>query len=268
MEQEQTMEQEATVDPYAEARMSVLDHLAELRVRVIRSFVAIAIGFCISWIWVEPIFEFLLLPLRTAAPEAEFAQMHHKDLAEPFFVLLKTAIFTGLFVGLPVIIYQIWSFIAPGLYDHEKRTAVPFMFLSTLFFVAGSAFCFYVVMPEGYKFLLVFSEGISDPQLMMSEYLTITTKLIIGFGVIFQLPVFSMFLSSIGVLTHRHLLKFWRYAVVVSFIVAAMLTPPDVITQALMAGPMVLLYFISIGVAWYFTWRRERKEASEDTELI
>ena len=258
---------EPAVDPYAEARMSVLEHLAELRVRVIRSFVAIAIGFSISWIWVEQIFEFLLIPLQTAAPQADFADMHHKDLAEPFFVLLKTAIFSGLFVGLPVIIYQIWSFISPGLYDHEKKMAYPFIFISTVFFVSGSAFCFYLVMPEGYKFLLNFSQGISDPQLMMSEYLTITTKLILGFGVIFQLPVFSMFLSSIGILTHRHLLKFWRYAVVISFIVAAMLTPPDVITQALMAGPMVLLYFISIGVAWYFTWKRERNEARENTEL-
>ncbi len=261
------MEQETAADPYAEARMSVLDHLAELRVRVIRSFVAIAIGFCISWIWVEPLFDFLLVPLREAAPEADFAQMHHKDLAEPFFVLLKTAIFTGLFFGLPVIIYQIWSFIAPGLYDHEKRMAVPFIVLSTLFFVAGSAFCFYVVMPEGYRFLLDFSQGISDPQLMMSEYLTITTKLVLGFGIIFQMPVFSMFLSSIGVLTHRHLLKFWRYSIVIAFIVAAMLTPPDVITQTLMAGPMVLLYFISIGVAWYFTTKRERRDARENNEL-
>ena len=257
---------EEPLDPYAEARMTVLEHLGELRTRVIRSMIAIGIGFSVSWIWVEQIFEFLLIPLQAAAPEADLAQMHHKDLAEPFFVLLKTAIFSGLFVGLPVVIYQVWGFISPGLYDNEKRAAYPFIILSTLFFLLGSAFCFYVVMPEGYSFLLKFSLEVSNPQLMMDEYLKLTTKLILGFGVIFQLPVFSMFLSSLGVLTHRHLLKYWRYSIVISFIVAAMLTPPDVITQILMAIPMVALYFISIAVAWYFTWKHERQAARAEAE--
>lgn len=251
------------IDAYTEARMTVLEHLRELRQRVVYAFIAAAVGFSISWIWVEPLFEFLLLPLQTAAPELDLAQMHHKDLAEPFFVLLKTAIFSGLFLAMPVIIYQVWAFIAPGLYDNEKRAAFPFMFLSTAFFVGGVSFCFYVVMPEGYKFLMNFSLEVSNPQLMMNEYLALTTKLLLGFGVIFQLPVFAMFLSMIGVLTHRHLLKFWRYSVVIAFVVAAMLTPPDVITQVLMAGPMVGLYFLSILVAWYFTARRERREAKE-----
>lgn len=259
---------EPQVDPYAEARMSVLDHLAELRTCVIRSFFALTIGFAISWIWVESIFDFLLLPLRDAATEIDFAQMHHKDLAEPFFVLLKTAFFSGFFVALPVIVYQVWSFISPGLYNHEKRAALPFIFISTVLFLIGSAFCFYLVMPLGYEFLLDFSADISEPELMMNEYLAITTKLIIGFGIVFQMPVFAMFFSSIGVLTHRHLLKFWRYAIVLSFVVAAFFTPPDVITQSLMAGPIILLYFISIGVAWYFTTRRERRAAKDaNTDL-
>ena len=256
---------EEVVDPYRDARMTVIEHLTELRLRVIKMLVAFAVGFAIAWTWVEQIFALLQRPLQIAAPEAALAQMHHKDLSEPFFVLLKTAIFGGFFIAVPFILYQIWQFVAPGLYDHEKRAVLPFVALSYLFFMMGSGFCFWIVLPQGYEFLLNFSADISQPELMMSEYLAITTKLLIGFGVIFQLPVISMFLSSIGILTHRDLLKFWRYAIVASFIVAALLTPPDVVTQVLMAIPLCILYFLSIGVAWYFTTRREKRAALEET---
>lgn len=252
------------VDPYADARMTVLDHLKELRLRVIRSLIAVAVGFAVSWTWVESLFDLLLEPLRRAAPHVELAEMHHKDLAEPFFVLLKTAIFSGIFISVPFILYQLWLFIAPGLFDSEKKAALPLVVFSTFFFVLGSAFCYFVVMPEGYGFLLRFSDSVSTPQLMMTEYLAITTKLLLGFGLVFQLPVFSMFFAQVGVLTHHHLIKFWRYSIVVAFVVAAMLTPPDVVTQLLMAGPLCILYFISIGVAWYFTRQRERRLAKEE----
>lgn len=253
------------VDPYRDARMTIIEHLSELRMRVIRSLVAFAVCFAVAWTWVEQIFVILQRPLQIAAPEAALAQMHHKDLSEPFFVLLKTAIFGGVFLAVPVILYQAWKFVAPGLYEHEKKAVMPFVVLSYMFFIIGSAFCFFVVLPQGYEFLLTFSADISQPELMMSEYLSITTKLLIGFGAIFQLPVISMFLSSIGILTHHHLLKYWRYAVVISFIVAALLTPPDVVTQVLMAIPLCILYFLSIGVAWYFTKKRERRAALENT---
>jgi sec-independent protein translocase protein TatC len=250
-------------DPYAEARMTVLEHLSELRRRVTYALIACVIGFAISWIFVEVIFDWLMIPLQKASADAQLAEMHHKDLAEPFFVLLKTAIFAGVFLAAPAILYQIWAFIAPGLYDHEKKMAVPFIVLATLFFVGGASFCFFLVMPYGYEFLLDFSSPVSKPELMMNEYLALTTKLLLGFGFIFEMPVFSMFLSGIGVLTHRHLLKFWRYSVVIAFIIAAMLTPPDVVTQTMMAGPLVFLYFVSVGVAWFFTTRREKREAEQ-----
>lgn len=254
------------VDPYRDIRMTVLEHLGELRTRVMKSLVAFAVGFAISWTWVEQLFMLLQRPLQEAAPEAALAQMHHKDLSEPFFVLLKTAMFGGLFLAIPVILYQLWQFIAPGLYPNEKKAVMPFVALSYLFFIVGSAFAFIFVLPKGYEFLLNFSADISQPELMMSEYLAITTKMLIGFGAIFQLPVISMFLSQIGVLTHRHLIKFWRYSVVLSFVIAALLTPPDVVTQVLMALPLCILYFLSIGIAWYFTTRRERKAALAETE--
>lgn len=251
------------VDPYADARMTVIEHLYELRRRVLWAALGVAICVGISWGFVEEIFELLMMPLRAAAPNAELAEMHHKDLAEPFFVLLKTAIFAGVFASVPWLLVQLWAFVAPGLYVHEKRVAIPFVLLATLFFVGGSSFCFFVVMPLGYEFLLLFSMEVSQPELMMNEYLALTTKLLLGFGLIFELPVFSMFLSWMGILTHHHLIKFWRHSVVAAFIIAAILTPPDVVTQTLMAVPLIVLYFVSIGVAWFFTTRREARLAEE-----
>lgn len=247
--------------------MTVFEHLAELRRRVGWALFGVVVGFCISWAWVEPIFDYLLEPLRTATSDATLSEMHHKDLAEPFFVLLKTAIFSGVFLAAPWILLQIWLFVAPALYDKEKKVAFPFTILAALFFYGGASFCFYLVMPYGYEFLLNFSLEVSKPELMMNEYLGLTTKLILGFGFIFEMPVFSMFLSAMGVLTHRHLLKFWRYAIVISFILAAMLTPPDVVTQTMMAVPLVFLYFVSVLVAWFFTARREKAAALEASAL-
>lgn len=207
---------EEVIDPLAEARMTVLEHLVELRKRVGWALFGVLICFCFAWAWVEPIFDYLLEPLRAATEDQTLSEMHHKDLAEPFFVLLKTAIFSAVFFGAPLIMLQIWLFIAPALYDNEKKLAIPFTVLAALFFYGGAGFCFYLVMPYGYEFLLTFSLEVSKPELMMNEYLALTTKLILGFGFIFEMPVFAMFLSGIGVLTHRHLLKFWRYSIVIS----------------------------------------------------
>lgn len=258
---------EQEVDPFAEARMSVFEHLAELRRRVGWAVLGIAILFVFAWTWVEPIFEFLRIPLSNATEFPELAEMHHRDLAEPFFVMLKTAMFGALFLGAPWIILQVWLFVAPALYDNEKKLALPFSILAAIFFYTGAAFCFFVVMPLGYEFLLAFSENISTPELMMNEYLGLTTKFVIAFGLIFEMPVVAMFLSGIGVLTHRHLLKYWRYAIIVAFVIGGILTPPDPVTQTLMAVPLCVLYFVSVGVAWVFTTRRERRLAEEEAAL-
>jgi sec-independent protein translocase protein TatC len=246
-----------------DGRMTVLEHLRELRTRLMQALGAVFLGFCLSWWQAEWVFnEILMQPLIMASPE--MAQMHHKDLAEPFFVLLKTAIFCGIFLAMPFIFWQVWQFIAPGLYANEKRAAIPFVFLSSGFFVLGSGFCHSIVMPYGYLFLLNFSTGVSQPELMMNEYLALTTKLLLGFGIVFELPVFAMFLSMVGLITHRTLLKYWRHSTVIAFVVAAMLTPPDIVTQTMMAVPLIVLYFLSIGVAYFFTIRRERREAAQE----
>lgn len=239
-----------------EAKMGLLEHLAELRQRLIYSIAWLLVGFIAAWFVHEQLFEWMLIPLQQGADgvsQAQAAQMHHKDLAEPIYVFLKLSLLAGAFLAAPGILYNIWKFIAPGLYDSERKLVWPFVIMGTTFFLLGASFCYFIVLPYGYNFLLTFSEPVSDPQLMMAEYFAITTKLMFGFGVIFELPVFSMFLSILGVITHKTLLHYWRYAIVIAFLMAALLTPPDIITQSMMAGPLVVLYALSIFVAWIFS---------------
>jgi sec-independent protein translocase protein TatC len=246
--------------------MSIFDHLAELRRRLIYSMVAVAVGFSVSWTWRNEIFQFILEPLKVAAPTAEMAQIHYKDLTEPFFTLIKTSLTAGVFLGLPVILWQVWKFIAPGLYAHERKLAIPFVVLATLFFLGGASFCYYFVMPYGFAFLFKFSDEVSSPTLMMQEHYGLALKLLLAFGAVFELPVAAMFLSALGIITHETLIKHWRISVVASFIFAAVLTPPDVGTQIAMAIPLVILYGVSIVVAYFFTKQRERRAEREEAE--
>ena len=251
----------ADVQGLDDVRMSFLAHLAELRRRLLIALAAVLIAFLGAWHFRIELFHFLQQPLLAAAPEAQMATLHQQDLAEVFFTLLKTAGLAAIFAASPVILYQIWKFVAPGLYPNERRAVIPFLTLGTFFFFLGAAFCYYIVIPLGYQFLYDFSAPVADPVLMIQAYFSLTIKLLLAFGIVFELPVVTMFLSAVGLLTHRALIKQWRIAVVVAFIIAAMLTPPDVITQALLAGPMILLYMLSIAIAYFFTKRRERREA-------
>lgn len=245
-----------------EGQMTLFEHLAELRKRMIYCLVAVGVGFGVSWTWAEEIFAFILVPLQKAAPTKEMAQIHYKDLIEPFFTLVKTSFVAAIFLAIPFILYQLWQFIAPALYKEEKRLAIPFVFLASLFFFGGASFCYFFVMPYGFNFLFKFSMGFSNPMLMMSEHYSLAIKLLLAFGVVFEMPVVAMFLSAMGVITHRTLITYWRYSVVASFIFAAILTPPDIGTQIAMAVPLVILYGVSIIVAYFFTRSRERKEAA------
>lgn len=243
--------------------MSIFDHLAELRKRLIYSMIAIALGFALSWTWREDIFQFILEPLKLAAPTAEMAEIHYKDLTEPFFTLMKTSMTAGVFLGLPVILWQLWQFIAPGLYVEERKLAIPFVVMATLFFLGGSGFCYYFVMPYGFEFLFKFSAGVSTPTLMMQEHYGLALKLLLAFGAVFEMPVAAMFMSALGIITHETLIKHWRISFVGSFVFAAILTPPDIGTQIAMAIPLILLYGLSIVVAYFFTKRREKRTARE-----
>lgn len=264
-EQEMLDDELSEHEEAVEGQMTLFEHLTELRRRLIYALIAVAAGCGISWTWAEEIFQFILVPLDRAAPQKGMSTVHYQSLTEPFFTLLKTSLVAGVFLAIPVILWQIWKFIAPALYPDEKRLAAPFVLIATLFFFGGGAFCYYVVMPYGFNFLFIFGDQVAGAKatIMVSEHYALATRLLLAFGAVFELPVICMFLSAMGLITHRTLIKYWRVSVVGSFIFAAMLTPPEVITQVAMAVPLILLYGLSIIVAYFFTVRREARERAE-----
>ncbi|MDD5305954.1 MAG: twin-arginine translocase subunit TatC [Deltaproteobacteria bacterium] len=374
-----------------EARMTFLEHLEELRSRLIKCAIALAVGFIACYAFKEELLEFMVAPFFEAWGKVDGLpdpQLNFASPIEPFMAYLKLAAVGGVFVASPVILYQLWAFVSPGLYPREKRLALPFVFSSTLLFVGGSALAYSLVFPVAFQYFLEFSGPIGGyvvktsstvsgdgvvtarpvpadatdealawmkrkltrkcetfsalpagaskgvtleyrwhesgcgpaptvgalsrdgrrivrewsraqgppgydvlttadatagagthtwalvvsrgrlaqqlaPVIMMKDYLSLAVQLLIGFGVVFELPIFITFLSMAGIVTHRHLLRFARYFIVIAFFVAAVLTPgPDVFSQLCMAIPLVVLYFLSVFVAYLFTRRRERRESA------
>lgn len=228
--------------------MGLLDHLNELRWRLVRCFIAALVGFCLCWAVVEPLFDILTLPLNNALG-AVGAHAQYTSMPEPFFTRMLVAFVAGLFISSPFIFYQIWAFIAPGLYDEEKRFIIPVAVISALFFIGGGLFCYFIVFPYAFNFFIGFSTQSIQITPRISDYLDFILKLLLAFGLIFEMPLFSFFLSRMGVLTAGMMRRGRRYAIVGIFIVAAILTPPDVVSQLLMACPMLVLYECSILVA-------------------
>jgi sec-independent protein translocase protein TatC len=222
-------------------------HIAELRKRLTISFATVFIMFFICFFFWQPILDWMTAPLIKVLPEN--SEMIFTGVQEPFFTAIKVAFFTGLIFSLPIVFWQFWLFVAPGLYDNEKVLVIPFVFFATLMFVSGAAFSYYVVVPFGFEFLINFGSQLFTALPSIGEYVGFFTKLLIGFGISFELPVITFFFAKLGLLTDESLKGFFRYAVVIIFILAALLTPPDMITQFLMAGPMILLYGISIYIA-------------------
>ena len=246
-----------------EKTMGLMDHLNELRWRLVRCFIAAGVGFLLCWTVVEPIFNFITAPLLSALPAHGTAM--YTTLPEPFFVRMFVAFVTGLFVTSPYIFYQIWAFISPGLYEEEKKGLLPIALLSAIFFIGGGVFCYFIVFPYAFNFFLGFSSEQIQAMPRITDYLDFVIKLLLAFGLIFEMPLFSFFLSRMGVITAQMMRKARRYAVLCIFIVAAILTPPDVVSQLLMAMPMLLLYEISILVAAAFgRKKKEKKEEEED----
>jgi sec-independent protein translocase protein TatC len=186
------------------------------------------------------------------------------SLTEPFWVNMSIALWAGLFAASPFIFYQLWKFIAPGLYKRERRLGLSFAIFSALFFTAGAAFCRYFVIESLANFLLDYSDAATAPMLAMGMYLDLIRDLMLAFGAVFELPLLIYFLALIGMVTHRGLWKFNRWFVVIAFVIGAILTPtPDVVTQLMMALPMIALYNLSIVLAWRVTLRREREQAAQ-----
>lgn len=239
-------------------------HLEELRRRLIICFCAVGVGFVISYFFSRTLFEILMQPLLAAMPPEE--KLIYTGLPEAFFTYLKVAFLAGLFLAVPVIIYQLWMFIAPGLYEKEKRMVLPVVFLSSLFFVGGALFGYFVVFPFGFKFFMGFSSEYVRPLPSMKEYLGFSAKLLFAFGVVFELPLFITFLARLGIVDVHFLKTKRKYAILLFFVFSAILTPPDVITQVLMAGPLILLYEVSIIGAKVFGKKREKEDIKETGE--
>jgi sec-independent protein translocase protein TatC len=251
-----------------EEKQTFIEHLEDLRKRLIVSLIAIGIGFIVCYIFSREIFQFLMMPLHKALPAG--ASMIFTTPAEAFFTYMKVGLLAGVFVASPVVLYQIWLFVAPALYSHEKRYVIPFVCSSTLLFVGGAAFGYFVVFPIVAKFFMHFATDFIQPAPRLKESLSFCSMLLLTFGLTFELPVFILFLSKLGVIDSRMLARSRKYVIVAIFIVAAVLTPPDIISQLMMAIPLVALYEASIWVARIFGKRpkaegKKRKKRSKKT---
>ena len=242
-------------------RMSFLEHLDELRRRLVISAAALFAGFVVAFAFIGRIFEFIMRPLQQVLPDG--GKLVYTEPAEAFLLYMKVAALVGLFLATPVVLLQVWLFVAPGLYANEKRFAIPFVVLATFFFVSGAAFSHFLVFPWAWKFFASFTTDYMLFLPKIASVFSLYVKMLLAMGLVFQLPTVVFFLARVGVVTPRLLARHFKYAVLVIFVVAAVITPgPDIVSQALVAGPMILLYGISIGIAWIFK-KRPRPEASE-----
>ncbi|WP_419675498.1 twin-arginine translocase subunit TatC [Aliarcobacter butzleri] len=239
-------------------------HIADLRKRLVVSCIAIVVMFFVCFTFYEPILDWMMVPVKAALPTG--SNMIAVSIEETFFTAMKVAFFAGFIASLPVIFWQLWLFLAPGLYDHEKKLVIPFVFFATLMFLLGASFAYYVVVPVGFSFLIAFGSTVVIVLPSIGTYVGFFTKIMIGFGIAFELPVITFFLAKIGIVDDRMLKDFFRYAIVLIFIVAAVLTPPDVISQVLMAAPLILLYGISIYIAKVFNPASKDEEEDDEEE--
>ncbi len=230
--------------------MTLTEHLEELRKRLIVCAVAVGVAFCVTYYFSKDLFRLLMAPLLEVMPPEQ--GLIFTGLPEAFFTYLKVALVAAVFASAPVILYETWRFVAPGLYSREKKYIFPFVFLSTLFFVGGALFGYYVVFPFGFAFFVGFATDFIRPMPSVKEYFSFATRMLFAFGVVFELPVFTMFLSRIGLINHKMLIRQRKYAFLAVFVISAILTPPDVMSQLMMAGPLLILYEISIVVARIF----------------
>ncbi|AXX87280.1 MULTISPECIES: twin-arginine translocase subunit TatC [Malaciobacter] len=239
-------------------------HIADLRKRLVNATIALVLGFIVCFFFYEPILEWMMVPVEAVLPEK--SQMVAIEVQETFFTALKVAFFSGFILVLPVIFWQLWLFLAPGLYDHEKKLVIPFVFFGTLMFLIGASFAYYIVIPYGFEFLINFGSTVVTVLPSIGKYVGFFTKLLLGFGIAFELPVVTFFLAKIGLVDDKMLKDFFKYAVVIIFIVASLLTPPDVLTQFLMAGPLIILYCVSIYIAKVFNPAKDLDEEDDDEE--
>lgn len=240
-------------------RMTILEHLEELRKRIMWSIAAVIGGFLLCWYWAPKIFAWMAVPITQFLPAGE--KLAFTGLVDPFMLYMKVALLAGIFVASPVILWQFWLFVSPALYRHERSIVVPFVILTTIFFMSGGYFGYKIAFPMVVKFLLSVGQNFRQV-ITINEYFSMASKVILGLGLVFELPVLIMVLARFGIVTAKFLLKYFRFAVLIIFIVAAIITPtPDIPTQCVFALPMIGLYLLGVLVAWIFGKKRPVEES-------
>jgi sec-independent protein translocase protein TatC len=237
------------------AKMSFLEHLDELRKRLIYIVYSLIGGCVVALIFIGRIFDFIMRPMQTVLGPGGHLQF--TSGAEPFMLHIKIAFLVGIFLSSPLILWQVWKFIAPGLYSHEKKFAIPFVVMSTVFFVSGGLFAHYVAFPWTWAFFAGFSTDYMKFVPKVDEAFSMYTRMILAFGGIFEMPTLVFVMARMGVVSARLLIKYFKYALLAIFIVAAVISPGgDMMSQVMMAAPMIVLYILSIGIAFVFQRRR------------
>ncbi|MEL7060599.1 MAG: twin-arginine translocase subunit TatC [Acidobacteriota bacterium] len=243
--------------------MGLLDHLEELRTRLIRSLIAILVAFLGCWVFSKDIYSFLAEPIHRLLPEGK--KLAFLGVADPFMIYVKVSALAAVFVASPVVLWQVWSFVSPGLYRHERRLAGPFILCGSLLFLAGGAFGYYIAFPFAAEFLLEMGDQF-EPTITVTRYLSFLMTIILGLGIMFELPTMIFFLSRLGLVTPDFLMRHFRYAVVLIFVLAAVITPtPDVVNLCIFALPTLGLYLVGVGVAALFGPPRRDEPATDDS---
>ncbi len=236
-------------------KMSFLDHLDELRRRIVYAVLSIAVGFIVAFLFITRIFDFIMRPLQELLPAG--GTLIFTDPSEAFILYIKIALIAGLILASPAVMTQVWLFIAPGLYVTEKKWAIPFVLMSSFFFVAGAAFSHYVVFPLTWRFFVSFTTDILTFMPRIQPAFSLYMRLLLAFGVVFQMPTVVLFLARMGLVTARFMIQKFKYALLAIVVIAAVATPGgDVVPQIAMAIPMIFLYGLSICLAWMFGKKR------------
>lgn len=236
-------------------KMGFLDHLEELRLRLMWSILAVCVGFFVCWAFAEKIYGKLQEPLTQFLPPGD--KLAYTRLTAPFFLYMKVAFFAGLFLAAPFVLYQLWLFIAPGLYKRERRLAAPFIIFGSLFFILGGYFGYRYLLPATCAFFVETGKQFKQ-MVTVDDYFSFSSTIILATGAVFETPILIFFLARLGIVTPAFLMQKFKYAVVLAFVIAAIITPtPDMVTQAALAIPMILLYLIGVLVAFLFAKKVE-----------
>ncbi len=247
-----------------DVKLPFTNHLEELRKRLVVCFIAVGVCFAICYGFSKKLFEILMGPLIAVMPPGD--KLIYTGLPDAFFTYLKVALLAGIFLAIPVIFYQLWMFVMPGLYEKEKRMVLPAVALSSIFFAGGALFGYFIVFPFGFKFFMGFSSDFIQPMPSIREYLSFSSKLLLAFGIVFEMPLVIVILTKLGVVKVSQLTAYRKYVIVVFFVFSAILTPPDVVTQIMMAGPLMILYELSIIAAKIISKKKAEAEEAEESE--